>query len=111
MAVAALKRVSTSIWGASFLRSRVLYNATVRPSMTYGHKAWYTPEQAAHSRVIKKLELIQSSGLRAVAGAFRATPIRELETETFITPLDIHCSELRARHLRRTYSSLVGTFI
>ena len=49
--------------------------------------------------------------MRIVAGAFRATPIRELEAETFIPPLDIYCSELRARHIRRTYSSPVGTFI
>jgi hypothetical protein len=61
--------------------------------------------------VIKKLEPIQSSGLRVIAGAFRATLIQELESETFITPLNIYYSELRARHLRRTYSSLVRTFI
>ena len=46
-----------------------------------------------------------------MAGAFRATPIRELEAETFTPPLDVYCSELRARHIRRTYSSPVGTFI
>ena len=49
--------------------------------------------------------------MRVVAGAYRATPIRELETETFTPPLDIYCSELRARYLRRTYASPAGAFI
>jgi hypothetical protein len=46
-----------------------------------------------------------------VAGAYRATPIRELEKETLVPPIDIYRSELRALHLRRTYSSPVGDFI
>jgi hypothetical protein len=35
----------------------------------------------------------------------------ELESETFTPPLDIYCSELRARHIRRTYASDVGDYI
>ena len=54
---------------------------------------------------------MQASGMRIVARAFRATPIRELEAKTFIPPLDIYYSKLRARHIRRTYSLLVRTFI
>jgi hypothetical protein len=46
-----------------------------------------------------------------VAGAYRATPIRELEKEVPVPPIDIYCSELRARHIRRTYSSPAGVFI
>jgi hypothetical protein len=61
--------------------------------------------------VAQEISKVQASGMRVVAGAYRATPIKELETETFTPPLDIYCSELRARHLRRTYASPVGTFI
>ena len=32
----------------------------------------------------------QSQCLRAVAGAYRATPVRSLETETFVPPLDLY---------------------
>jgi hypothetical protein len=46
-----------------------------------------------------------------VAGAYRATPIRELEKEVLVLLIDIYCSELRARHIRRTYSSPAGVFI
>jgi hypothetical protein len=46
-----------------------------------------------------------------VAGAYRATLIRELEKEVLVLPIDIYYSELRARHIRRTYSSPAGVFI
>ena len=67
--------------------------------------------QDKQGKVIKAIAKIQASSLRAVAGAFRATPIRELETETYIPPLDIYCKELYARHIRRTYKSKAGAFI
>jgi hypothetical protein len=46
-----------------------------------------------------------------VAGAYRATLIRELEKEVLVPPIDIYYSELWARHIRRTYSSPAGVFI
>ena len=57
------------------------------------------------------IKQVQNKGLRAVAGAYRATPIRELEKEMLVLPIDIYYSELRARHIRRTYSSPAGVFI
>src|SRR6201999_2429042 len=110
-AIAALKRVTTSTWGASFARARLLYNSAVWPTITYGTEGWFEPEITKHGKVIQAISKVQASGMRVVAGAFRATPIRELEPETFTPPLDVYCSELRARHIRRTYSSPVGMFI
>jgi hypothetical protein len=46
-----------------------------------------------------------------VAEAYRATPIKELEKEVLVPPIDIYYSELRARHIRRTYFLLAGVFI
>jgi len=60
---------------------------------------------------VRAIRKTQNQGLRTVAGAFRATPIRELEKETLVPPIEIYCNELRALHLRRTYSSPVGDFI
>jgi hypothetical protein len=37
-----------------------------------------------------KLQLIQNKCLRVVAGAYRATPTRSLEIETFTPPLDLY---------------------
>jgi hypothetical protein len=89
----------------------LLYNSAVRPTITYGAEVWFEPEVAKHSKVAQAISKVQASGMRVVAGAFRATPIRELETETFTPPLDIYCNELKARHIRRTYASQAGTFI
>jgi hypothetical protein len=111
IALSALKRVVASTWGASFTRARLLYNSTVRPAITYGAAAWHSPEHKRSKAVMQAIQKIQNQGLRAIAGAYKATPIRELEKETFVPPIDIYCSELRALHLRRTYATPVGDFI
>ena len=46
-----------------------------------------------------------------MARAYKATLIRELEKETFVAPIDIYCKEVLTRHILRTYTSLVGSFI
>jgi hypothetical protein len=46
-----------------------------------------------------------------VARAYRATLIRELKKEVLVPPINIYCSELRARHIQRTYSSPARVFI
>ena len=81
-AIAALKRVTTSTWGASFVRARLLYNSVVRPTITFRTEASVEPESNKHSKVVQAVSKVQASGMRIVAGAFRATPIRELEAET-----------------------------
>jgi hypothetical protein len=110
-ALGALRRVVASTWGASFTKARLLYNSTVRPVIAYGAGVWHNPERPGKGAVARAISKVQSQGLRIIAGAYRATPIRELEKETLVPPIDIYCSELRALHLRRTYSSPVGDFI
>jgi hypothetical protein len=46
-----------------------------------------------------------------VAGAYRATLIRELEKEVFVPLINIYCNKLYTRHIRRTYSLLAKVFI
>jgi hypothetical protein len=40
-------------------------------------------------RPATKLQKYQNSGLQQVLGAFKATPIRQLETEAYVPPLDL----------------------
>jgi hypothetical protein len=61
--------------------------------------------------VVKKLQKTQASSIRIIAGAYKATPIRELETEIFTPPADIYCKERYAAHIQRTYNSPVGDYI
>jgi hypothetical protein len=110
-ALGALRRVVASTWGASFTKARLLYNSTVRPVIVYRAGVWHNPERPGKGVVARAISKVQSQGLRIIAGAYRATPIRELEKETLVPLINIYYSELRALHLRRTYSSLVSDFI
>ena len=89
----------------------MLYNSAIRPVITYRVAAWLLSERPRKGPVARAIQKIQYKGLRVVAGAYRATPIRELEREVFIPPIDIYNSELYTRHIQRTYTSPVGVFI
>jgi hypothetical protein len=110
-ALGVFKQVTSSTWGASFTRARLLFNSTIRSAVTYGAAVWHSPEKQMRNLVIHAISKIQACGLRIMAGTYRATPIRELEQETFIPPIDIFCNELRARHLCCTYKSAPGHYI
>jgi hypothetical protein len=62
-------------------------------------------------KVIPLLRTIQNSRLRTVAGAYRATPIRSFQVETYIPPVDIYLnSRVKAfqRRVENSRSSLRG---
>ena len=46
-----------------------------------------------------------------MAGAYRATLIRELKKEVLVLFINIYYSKLCARHIRRTYALLARMFI
>ena len=94
----ALTKISTSTWGATFAKARQVYSAVVRPAMTYGSTVWHMPKEVKKSKTsTSKLSVIQNNCLRAIAGAFKATPISVLEVETFIAPIDTHLDMLQAQ--------------
>jgi hypothetical protein len=112
--IGALVRTTASTWGASFLRARQVYSAVVRPAMTYGAAAWHTPTKSPNRKaqgMAAKLERIQNKCLRIVAGAYRATPIRSLETETFTPPIDLYLDSRLATFQKRLENSEVGQVI
>ena len=96
----ALTKISTSTWGATLKRARRVYTAVIRPAMTYGSTVWHTPKEVKKSAVSNKLAVIQNKCLRAVTGAFRATPVAVLEAESHIPPITNHLDHLQinARH-------------
>ena len=73
-------------------------------------RVWHTPSQKNRTRstgIEALLDQYQNKSLRAVAGAFRATPINVLETETFTPPLNVYLnSHLIASRTRLTDSGL-----
>jgi hypothetical protein len=100
-----------STWGASFTRARLLYNSTVRPVITYKAAAWHTPERSGKGLVVQAIQKVQNKRLQAIAGAYHATPIRELKKEVLVPLINIYYSKLRAKHIQRTYFLPAGVFI
>jgi hypothetical protein len=102
-----LQKVTAFTWGATFSHSRQIYSAMVRSALTFGATAWHTPsgkpERVKGSAL--KLEKFQNKCLRMVAGAYKATPIRRLETETFTPPLAIYLDRQVAAYQLRHKNS------
>jgi hypothetical protein len=109
--IGALTRTTASTWGASFSRSRQVYSAVVRPALAYGAGIWHIPGTNTAKGLAAKLQPVQNKCLRVVAGAYKATPIRALETETHTPPLDLYLDSRLAAFRERLASSPVGQLI
>lgn len=101
--VGALLRISTSTWGATFRRSRIVYNSVVRPAMSYAAGVWHTPALAGQrpKGIAAKLVTDQNRCLRAVTGAYKAVPTPDLETEAYVPPLDLFLDGRVAAYVQR----------
>src|SRR5450755_1240857 len=109
----ALTRIATSTWGATFRKARLVYTAVVRPALAYGTPIWFSPEgkEATKPSLIRPLKVIQNRCLRTIAGAYKATPILLLESETGILPVRTHFSKLQAQYQLRKQNSPVVRLI
>ncbi len=78
---------------------RLLYTSIVCPAITYASTAWHSPLGTPFARkyILKDLKPLQNNCLRATYGAYRATPIRNLEVEVGVPPLGIHLDSIQAR--------------
>ena len=86
-----LARVTSSVWGPSVRKSRLLYTAVARPIMTYGAQIWTVGEEG---RLITgartaALTVTQNKCIRKIMGAYQRTPTAALERESAIPPIDI----------------------
>jgi hypothetical protein len=90
----ALTRLAASAWGCNLLRAREIYTKVIRSAVAYGAGVWHYPtEQQRVKGIARKLATTQSQCLRVVAGAYKATPVRFLETETATPPLDLYLNK------------------
>jgi hypothetical protein len=97
----ALTRIMASTWGPSLAKARVVYKTVVRSAMAYASPIWHKPSES-QSGLVKKLARTQHKSLRAVTGAYRATPIRALETEAYIEPLHLYLNKRNIDYRNRT---------
>jgi hypothetical protein len=100
----AITRITASTWGASFSKARQVYTAVVRPTIAFAAPIWHI-SKAKPAGIAAKMQKTQNKCLRAALGAFKATPIRRLETEAHVPPLDIHLDGLAARFHQRLEES------
>ena len=91
-----LSTIAASTWGATLGKTRQIYNATVRPGLTYAASIWYNPKGTSEYRKThhRKLETIQNKCLRIVTGAFKATNIQILQAKAEIPPIRLHLEKL-----------------
>ena len=72
---------------------------------------WFSPEgkEATKPSLLRPLEVVQNRCLRVVSGAYKATPIPQLESETNVLPVRDHFSKLQAQYqLRRLNTPIAG---
>ena len=103
--VQAIHRLTASTWGATHKKGQHLYKAAVRPVITYGSSVWHSPEGTPEYRKtnLTKLATFQNECLRRITGAFKATPIMELQHEAGITALDTQIeSQILSHQLSQT---------
>ena len=103
----ALTRTTASTWGATLIKARQLYIAIIRSAIGYASPIWFTTSKTLGKRgqTARKLATEQNRALRTVTGAYRATRIRQLETEAYVPPIDIWLEAQTAyfhRRLERT---------
>src|SRR5579862_5630441 len=104
----ALQRTTASTWGATMPKARHIYQAVIRSALSYGATLWHQPTGNASKKpkgLTAKLQKQQNQGLRTVLGAFKATPIRQLETESYVPPLDLWLNGRIARFQARMEQS------
>jgi hypothetical protein len=100
----ALARLVSSTWGPSMEKSRVLYQAVVRPAMLHTAPAWepQIKTNKQKNNKLRSLRNIQNKCLRKVTGGYERTPIVLLEKETAIPPLELYLQERSFQYMSRT---------
>ncbi|KAM4063456.1 reverse transcriptase (RNA-dependent DNA polymerase) [Hirsutella rhossiliensis] len=103
----ALTALAASAWGCRLSRAREIYTKVIRSAIVYGGPAFHTPtpSNGRPRGVARALCSLQTTCLRTVAGAYKATPTRSLETETEVPPLDLYLNERLARFQSRLETS------
>ncbi|XP_054259663.1 uncharacterized protein LOC128984372 [Macrosteles quadrilineatus] len=91
-------RFAGTTWGIKPHIALWLYEAVVRPQITYGSLVWWT--MVNQITVIAKLESMQRLGTLQATGAFRSSPSATLEVALGLLPLDIF---IRSEALKAAY--------
>jgi hypothetical protein len=93
----ALSRIAAKTWGLGLAKAREVYSKCIRSALAYGASSFHIPTakggEPVRRGITGALGRAQNKSLRIVAGAFKSTPIRNLETETWVPPLDLYLNK------------------
>ncbi|KAF5374701.1 hypothetical protein D9615_009019 [Tricholomella constricta] len=98
-AVRGSRMLANTVKGLSQLELRTLYQACITPVLTYASPIWWTGK-TTHSTILEK---VQNTALRHIAGAFRTTPIKALEIDLAIPPINLTLDLANARYADRLH--------
>jgi len=93
----ALTKIAAKTWKLGLAKAREVYSKCIRSAIAYGASSFHIPTtkgvEPATRGITRALIKAQNKSLRVVAGAFKSTPIRNLETETWVPPLDLYLNK------------------
>lgn len=99
----ALTRLAAKTYGVRIARAREIYTKVIRSVLSYGATAWHTPTPLGGTPrgIVRGLQATQAQCLRVVTGAYKATPTRNVESESWVPPIDLYLSRWVARTEQR----------
>ena len=80
-----MKKLACTTWGAYTNILQRAYTGAVHPIMEYATTSWATTSNANRS----KLDKVKNVALRAIVGAMRTVPIKEMEKRADLEPLEL----------------------
>jgi hypothetical protein len=93
----ALTKIAAKTWGLGLAKAREVYSKCIRSAIAYGASSFHIPTKKGGEPttrgITRALTKAQNRSLRVVAGAFKSTPTRNLETETWVPPLDLYLNK------------------
>ena len=92
-----LKHLSHLDWGADKATLTKLYRSLIQSKLNYGCEIFSTKE-----KITEAINKIQNEALRTISGAFKSSPIKSMQVDCNILPLDLQVLQVGARHYMRT---------
>src|SRR6266571_5671821 len=108
-----MSKIVNSTWGPCFQRSRLLYTAVVRPTMTYGSSIWAIGEtgKGPPKSLLKPLQKVQTACLWSITGGYKQTATALLKKEANIPPLQLYIKATIIQRTQKKYNSNVIKYI
>jgi ribonuclease HI len=96
-----LQRLGNTQRGLSTQAIRQLYTACISSIADYGVQLWWGKQK---NSLLREYQQLQNSALRQILGAFKGSPIKAMEIEAAILPINLRAEKLCQQYAIRTLS-------